>query len=74
MKISVKLFGPLRTNRFKEQGCEYPDGASLQSILDRFEFADHSLGIILINGVHASVNDQVKDGDALSLLPILGGG
>ena len=74
MQITVKLYGALRTNRFKEQACEYPEDISIQSILDEFEFAEHLLGIILINGVHATVADPLNDGDILSLLPMIDGG
>jgi len=74
MQITVKLVGPLRIGRFKEQVCEYTDGTSIQAIVDGFEFRDHLLRIILINGVHARVDARLQDGDTLSLLPVFDGG
>ncbi len=74
MKIKVKLFGVLRINRFKEEVCEYPDGTDIGAIVEQFKFPDFQLGIILVNDKHATVETPIKDGDVLSLLPVIGGG
>ena len=74
MQITIRLYGVLRIDRFKEEVCEYPDGTSVQVIVDELEFPDHLFDLVLINGVHARVEDVLKDGDTLSLLPLLDGG
>ena len=74
MKINVKLVGMFRIGRFKEKQLEYPAGAMVSAIIDDLQLPKGVLGIILINGVHAGEQDSLKDGDALSLLPMLDGG
>ena len=74
MKINVKLVGVFRIGRFKEKQLEYPAGAKVSAIIDDLQLPKGVLGIILINGVHAGEQDCLKDGDDLSLLPMLDGG
>ena len=74
MKINVKLVGVFRIGRFKEKQLEYPAGANVSAIIDDLQLPKGVLGIILINGVHAGGQDCLKDGDDLSLLPMLDGG
>ena len=74
MKINVKLVGMFRLGRFKEKLLEYPCGARVFDVVDDLQLPEDVLGIILINGVHAGEQDSLKDGDALSLLPMLDGG
>ena len=74
MKINVKLVGMFRIGRFNEKRLEYPSDARVFDIVDDLQLPKDILGIILINGVHAGEQDSLKDGDALSLLPMLDGG
>ena len=74
MKINVKLVGMFRIGRFNERRLQYPSGARVLDIVDDLQLPKDVLGIILINGVHAGEQDSLKDGDALSLLPMLDGG
>ena len=74
MKINVKLVGMFRIGRFKEKRLEYPSDARVFDVVDDLQLPKDVLGIILINGVHAGEQDILKDGDALSLLPMLDGG
>ena len=74
IKINVKLVGMFRIGRFKEKLLEYPSGTRVFDIVDDLQLPKDVLGIILINGVHAGEQDSLKEGDALSLLPMLDGG
>ena len=74
MEVKIKLFGAFRIERFKEEVLEFPPATKVQEVVDMLQIPEHLLGIVLINGVHASVADVLKCGDALSLLPLLGGG
>ncbi len=74
MQITVKLFGAFRVGRFKEEVREYPPGTRVREVVDEFRFPDHLLGIVVINDVHAGIDDVLQDGDTLSLMPMLDGG
>ncbi len=74
MQIKIRLIGALRIDRFKEQGGEYKAGTVVKEIVHQLDILERALGIILINGQHARIDDTLKDGDTVALLPILGGG
>lgn len=74
MIIQVNLHGVFRIGRFKEQLQTVPDGSDVQIVVERLNLSNDLLGIVLINGTHADVRQVLKDGDSLSLLPVLDGG
>ena len=74
MKITVRLYGVHRSGRFKEEVREYPPGTTAGGVLEALQIQRHLLGTVLIDGVHATIEDPLTDGAALSILPILGGG
>ncbi len=74
MKVTIKLFGVLRIDQFKEEAREYLPGTIVQEVLVDLNIPLNLLGTILINGVHAGDKEKLHDGDNLWLLPILCGG
>ena len=74
MKITVKLVGVFCVGRFKKDIQDYPAGTKAVDVIDHLQLPKDVLGIILINGVHVEEQDILKDGDTLSLLPMLDGG
>lgn len=74
MKITVKLFASFRVGRFKQDQRDYPDDTICQQVVADVGVKETELGIILINGRHASLESALNDGDSLSLFPLLGGG
>jgi molybdopterin synthase sulfur carrier subunit len=74
MKITVKLVGVFCIGRFKNDVQEYPSGIKVVEVIDNLLLPKDILGIILINGAHADEQEILKDGDNLSLLPLLDGG
>ncbi len=72
--VTVKLHGVFRIDRFKEESAEYPPGTTVQDIIEQLQLPDHILGIVMINNVHGSTDNQLNNGDTLALLPILDGG
>jgi molybdopterin converting factor small subunit len=74
MQVTVKLFASFRLRLFKEAAREYPDGAGVVDIVNDLGIPAKELGIVLVNGRHASLNDLVQDGDVVSLMPHIGGG
>jgi len=74
MNIKIKLFGPFRIDRFKEELRVCASGTSVDEIVSQLHLPRQLLGIVLINGRHAEIADTLSDGDELMLLPLLGGG
>ncbi len=74
MKITVKLVGLFRIERFNEDLLECPPGTKVAEVIDRLQLPEYLVGIILIDGVHAGKQDVLNDGDTLTLLPLLDGG
>ena len=74
MQITIKLSGAFRVGRFKEQIRAYPPGSSIQQVVDSLQLPEQILGIVLINGVHADFADLLRDGDVLTIPPIVDGG
>ena len=72
--VTVLLHGVFRIDRFKEQKAEYPTGTTVMNIVEQLQLPDHILGIVMVNDIHGTTDDQLKDGDTLILLPILDGG
>ena len=74
MQVDVKLVGAFKVGRFGQQVCDYPAGISVLEIVESLGLPQQILGIALINGVHAGFDQILRDGDALTLMPILDGG
>ena len=74
MQIEIKLVGAFQVGRFKQQFREISAGASVQQIIDSLQLPRQILGIVLINGKHAEFESILKDGDQLTIMPILEGG
>ena len=74
MQVTVKLVASFRLKWFKEATQEYPPGVEVLDIVNEIGIPVNELGIVLINGHHASLNDKLQDGDIVSLMPLIGGG
>ncbi len=74
MQITVSLHGVFRIGRFKREVRSYPPGSSAATVIDDLQIPDKLLGIIVINGAHATADTDLNNGDTLMLLPLLEGG
>lgn len=74
MHITVKLFATFRTGRFKEAQKEYPEGTVCASIIAELGLSEGEIGIIMVNGRHGAPDQALRQGDTLSLFPLVGGG
>jgi hypothetical protein len=74
MKVTIKLVGTFRIGRYNEAVREYPSGTRVRVVADELRIPDPLLGIVLINDIHAGVEDTLNDGDTLCLLPLIDGG
>ncbi len=73
MHISIKLYGSLCIGRFATAHRDYPACSTIATIVQDLGISPEYL-IRLRNGIHASLDDEVQEGDTVSLLPMLDGG
>jgi len=52
---------------------EYQEGMKVRDVIERFRYHPAST-IISLNGVPAEESKELKDGDELVLVPVVGGG
>lgn len=74
MRITVRLIGAFTTGRFKESAIELPAATAVEDILRQLDLPAEIVGVILVNGHHATRDYQPVDGDIVTLLPLLAGG
>lgn len=74
MQVTIKLFANFRINKFKQETREYDSTKTVGVIVEELGIPNSEVGIIFINGRNASMDQILKDGDTLSLFPLVGGG
>lgn len=74
MKITIKLSGVFRIDRFEEAVRDYPAGTAVRDVVKDLGLPERLLGIVVINDLHATVENRLNHGDTLMLLPLLDGG
>lgn len=76
MKLTVKLFAYLRQGRFKSKEFNFPDGTTVNEVLDFLAITanERNIGILFVNGKHAEYDRILKDGDLLAIFPPVAGG
>jgi molybdopterin synthase sulfur carrier subunit len=74
MNVTVKLFATFRTGRFATETREYAPGKTVKCIIEELSLPEDDIGATLINGCHVEEDSELKDGDTLSIFPLVGGG
>jgi molybdopterin converting factor small subunit len=74
MKVTVKLFATFREGRFKVEERDCPAGTTCGEIVAAIGLPEEELGIVLVNSRHAPLDQELGEGDAVSLFPLVGGG
>jgi len=74
MQIKVRLFATLRDGRGKELMMDLDSGTTPQMIIDILEIKREEVAILLVNGMDGKFEQQLKDGDTVSIFPPVGGG
>jgi molybdopterin converting factor small subunit len=74
MKVTVKLFATFRIGRFGEMNKEYDAGTTVGDVLNELSLPADEIGATLINHRHVEEDQQLQDGDTLSIFPLVGGG
>lgn len=74
MKVTIKLFATFRTGRFGEVTLDYAPGTTVKDILDELDLPLEEIGATLINHRHVEEDQELVEGDMLSIFPLVGGG
>ncbi|MGE5397927.1 MAG: MoaD/ThiS family protein [Chitinophagales bacterium] len=74
MKITVKLFATLRVGRFKIKEMEYDESITVGQLVKLLGISENDLGIMFINGHHTGLDTELREGDTISIFPLVGGG
>jgi molybdopterin converting factor small subunit len=78
MKIFVNLYGGLekysKEGKRKNNLIEVSEGALVNDVINILEMPDEEVKIIMVNGIHASLDYELSAGDVVSLFPLLFGG
>ena len=69
MRVKMRLAA---SSQWKE--VELADGVRVKDLLEKFKYHPASLALISVNGVPASTETQLRDGDEVVLVPIVDGG
>jgi molybdopterin synthase sulfur carrier subunit len=79
MRIQLNLYASLASHlpeKATGNACtiEVPEGAAVKDILGQLKIRLELPKIIFLNGIHASLDDVVKNGDRLAVFPPIAGG
>jgi len=74
MKITVKLFATFRLGRFTIEERDYPEGTTVERIVDELGLPREQLGILMVNSRHVDLQRVLADGETLAIFPLVGGG
>jgi len=72
--IRIKLFASFRNGRFNEKDWDYVEGITVSRILKKLNINKKDVGVVLVNSRHREMDYKLKEGDTLSVFPLLGGG
>ena len=72
--IEVRLFATFREGREKILFMEPERFPKVSDVLDYLNIPHEDVAICLVNGMHSSLDKELKDEDVLALFPPVGGG
>ena len=72
IQVQVKLFLHLRKNR--NQTVEVTNGSTARDLVRLLGIRLEAVGVLSINDRQATLDQQLKDGDIISIIPPIGGG
>ncbi len=74
MQIKITLIASLSVGKFNTETREYPMMTRVKQVIEDLGIPEKNVGVILINGKHASPDDSLEGEDTLLLLPLMDGG
>jgi molybdopterin converting factor small subunit len=72
IQVRVKLFLHLRKNRL--QTVEVADGSDAADLVHQLGIRLEEVGVLIINDRQATLDQRLKAGDVVSIIPPIGGG
>ena len=72
IQVQVKLFLHLRKNRI--QTVELTDGSNVRDLVRQLGIRLEEVAVLSINDRQAMLDQQLKGGDIISIIPPIGGG
>ncbi len=72
IQVQVKLFLHLRKNQI--QTVELKDGSNARDLVRQLGIRLEEVGVLSINDRQAMLDQQLKGGDIISIIPPIGGG
>lgn len=75
MQIKVKLFASLRNQiGKKELDMNISDRDKISDVLKVLDLSEKENLITMVNGIHCKMDYALKNGDVLSIFPMIAGG
>jgi len=74
IEVEVSLFAPLREGRFSRSSLSLEPGTTVQGLVQHLAIREQEVESIYINGSEATFNQELRSGDRVSLLSLIGGG
>lgn len=74
MQVNVKLFASFQAGRFQQEFRDYPEQTLIGTVVRELNIPEDEVGILLLNAVHAKLDQPLSDGDLLAIFPLVGGG
>jgi molybdopterin converting factor small subunit len=74
MQVTVKLFATFREGRFRTAVRELPAGSTVGDLVAALGLPTAKLGVLLVNGRHVELDQELREGDTCAIFPKVGGG
>ena len=74
MILKIKLFASLQKFNPEQEEVELDDGTTVLDLIERMGISRSEVAIVLVDGRHAKLEQQLHDGEKLSLFPPIAGG
>ena len=74
IEVTVSLLATFRTDRFKSELQQVPEGTTVANLVSSFGICEKEVGMALVNGRHAPMAHPLNHGDVLHLAPWIAGG
>lgn len=79
MRIELKLYAQMASLKPKDVGrgpwaLEVTEGTTVKNLLEELKVPRESVKLVFVNGVQASDDDILKEGDRVGVFPAVAGG
>lgn len=74
MRVTVKLFASFREGRFSKEEFDFPEGTTIEQVIEYFRIPKDEVGVTMVNGRHRQFQDEIIAQDVIGIFPLIGGG